>query len=176
MKAAVNEQAKEGQQKQSNGIPKKKPRRHIIALADALVDPIQKEHLQDASEIADAVIKRTIHALMRIVKVGQIKAAYPPREESIVVEAGGIDQRSWFIIGGMTIYWRWHLKQMACDVGFAVHAKRVAGESGHCGQDSSDEVVLAPATYRNGSIERGEWTCPGEDLNDAWQVEIVFDR
>ena len=119
--------------------------------------------------VAENTVVGVLRNMTRIVHRERIRAAYPQREELVVVEAGRHDQRSWFLVAGMTLHWRWNLKQLACDVCFSVRAKR-------CGKTAQLVVVQAPGKFRNGQILRGQWTCPEDHLDDPWMLQLAFDN
>jgi hypothetical protein len=112
----------------------------------------------------------------------------PPREETIVVEAGAIEERSWKLTGGKALDWRWHIQQLACDIAFSVHAEKLSvGGGGASGSLAGEEnmPVVSPTKHSSGQIVRGQWCSPPAiDLKEKrpqaaklkWRVTLVFDN
>jgi hypothetical protein len=111
----------------------------------------------------------------------------PPREENITVPAGSTEERSWKLTAGNTLDWRWHIQQLACDIGFSVKAEKIATAGGEAKGSLNEQVstIVSSVKHSSGQIVRGQWCCPiGIDEPTAkkqaakqkWKITLVFDN
>jgi hypothetical protein len=123
--------------------------------------------------LAEAIITGVLRRLLHITQSRQLLGRYLPCEEMLTIEAGKREKRVFELRKGMALDWRWHLEQMACDVGFSARAMGVAGSLLDVGEVS---IVAPGSTFSNGKIIRGQWACQDTSTGAEWYVILSFDN
>jgi hypothetical protein len=156
-----------------------------LHIEDCLLKELATETV--GSDLVSKTVKKVLRKMVAITESRQLQGRYLPSEETVYIAAGASEQRVFELGKGMALDWRWHLEQIACDVGFSACATRVDAvrfrsdrpNGSQVPSKSSDQgvsIVPTGSAFPNGKIIRGQWACQDENAVAKWQVVLTFDN